>query len=256
MIHMLEAACYSHKGNVRSNNEDNFYFDGVYMMSDNEGLSEIIDFRRFLKSGIGLAVFDGMGGGDYGEIASFLAAEYMKEVLELTGNIESVHKFLNNICQGMNQRIIDRQEELNNFRIGSTVAGLFFHKKYAYAFNLGDSRIYCLRDNELMQISKNHTNEQYLKEHGITGRKPRLLQHLGIDSTELQLEPHIVKCEYKRGDRFLICSDGLTDMVSNFEITDILLTAGNVKNCTKVLSQKALDHGGKDNVTVILCQVH
>lgn len=256
MIHMLESACYSHKGNVRSNNEDNFYFDGVYMMSDNEGLSEIIDFRRFLKSGTGLAVFDGMGGGDHGEIASFLAAEYMKEVLGLTGNIEPVHDFLKNICLGMNQRVIDKQEELNNYRIGSTVAGLYFHKQYAYTFNLGDSRIYCFRDNELMQVSKNHTNEQYLKENGITGRKPRLLQHLGIHSDELQLEPHIVKYEYKRGDSFLICSDGLTDMVNNFEIADVLLTAGNVKNCTKALIQRALDHGGKDNVTVILCQVH
>ena len=130
MIHMLESACYSHKGNVRSNNEDNFYFDGAYMMSDNEGLSEIIDFRRFLKSGTGLAVFDGMGGGDHGEIASFLAAEYMKEVLGLTGNIEPVHDFLKNICLGMNQRVIDKQEELNNYRIGSTVAGLYFHKQY------------------------------------------------------------------------------------------------------------------------------
>lgn len=256
MIHMLEAACYSHKGNVRSNNEDNFYFDGVYMMSDNEGLSETIDFRRFLKSGIGLAVFDGMGGGDYGEIASFLAAEYMKEILELDVKTEPIHEFLRNLCLGMNQRVIDRQEELNNFRIGSTVAGLYFHKQYAYAFNMGDSRIYCLRNNELMQVSKNHTNEQYLKENGITGRKPRLLQHLGIAPNELQLEPHIVKCEFKRGDRFLICSDGLTDMVNNFEIADILLTAGDVKNCTKALVQRALDHGGKDNVTVILCQVH
>lgn len=253
---MLEAACCSNTGKVRKNNEDNFYFRGYYLESDNMGMSEAVNCRELLKSGTGFAVFDGMGGGDFGELASFEAAKYMKEVFETDIKPESVHDFLKNLCLDMNQRVVDKEVELNNYRMGSTVAGLFFKNGYIYAFNLGDSRIFCLRDSEFMQLSCDHTDEQYLNQKGITGRKPRLTQHLGISPEELQLEPYITKLKYKRGDRYLICSDGLTDMLTNFEITDILLTAGNVKNCTNNLIQSALDNGGKDNVTVILCEIH
>ena len=255
MLHKIEAACYSHTGKVRDNNEDNFYFDGTFMTSDNQGLSDIMSFHRFLKSGTGMAVFDGMGGGDYGEIASFLSAEYMNEALPFASHADSVPAFLKSMCLGMNQRVVDKQEELRNYRIGSTVAGLYFYKKCVYAFNLGDSRIFCLQGKEFTQLSKNHTNEAYLVEHGITGRKPRLLQHLGIPSSELQLEPHIEECKYNRGDVFLICSDGLTDMVSEEEITEILLTVNNVKTCVDTLVKRAIAYGGKDNITVIVCRM-
>ncbi len=256
MIYLLEAACGSNQGRVRSNHEDNFYFNGGYMQPDNAGLSEVIDFRHLLKTGISFAVFDGMGGGDYGEIASFLAAEYMKEIMEAGGRPKDVSAFLKTMCLGMNQRIVDKQEELNNYRIGSTVAGLYFSKQAVYSFNLGDSKIYRLRDCKFTQLSKNHTDEQFLEENGIKGRRPRLLQHLGIHPEELQLEPYIVKHEYKRGDTYLICSDGLTDMVSDSEIAEILNTSKSMKTCAEKLIQTALEYGGKDNVTVIPCQIN
>jgi len=252
----LEAACGCHRGRVRENNEDNFYFDGMYMPVNNDGLSEVFHFFHELKNETTLAVFDGMGGGDYGEIASFLAAEHMKEVLEIDGKPKNTAEFLRIVCRGMNQKVYDKQMELDNYRIGSTVAGIYFMKHDVHVFNLGDSRIYQLRKNKLEQVSKNHTNEQYLREHGIIGRKPRLLQHLGMNPEEIQLEPYIVKIRFQKGDRYLLCSDGLTDMVSDDKIAQILLENRSIKEQTEILMQMALERGGKDNITVILCQIH
>ena len=256
MIYMLEAACGCNTGRVRGNNEDNFYFSGFHLQSDNAGLTEIESYQRLLKSGTGFAVFDGMGGGDFGELASYEAAKHMYEVFESFEKPKSVHDFLKTMCLNMNRKVFAKEQEMNNFRMGSTVAGIYFQRGYAYVFNLGDSRVYCLRDNEFMQISCDHSDAQYLKQKGITSRKPRLTQYLGIDPEELQLEPYITKLKFKKGDRYLLCSDGLTDMLTNFDIAEILLNYGSVKNCTNYLIQSALDNGGKDNVTAILCEIH
>ncbi len=256
MINLLEASCHSVIGNVRSNNEDNFYFSNYYLDSKNTGLLTAVSYKRILKSGTTLAVFDGMGGGDFGEIAAYEAAKKMDSILKQPMSDETPHNILTNLCLSMNQAVFDKEKEFNNFRMGSTVAGLQFNNEYAYSFNLGDSKVFCLRDNQFMQISSDHTDEKYLKEKGITNRRPSLTQHLGIDPYDLILEPYITKIKYKRGDYYLICSDGLTDMLTNFEISEIILTCGSVENCTNKLIQKTLDKGGKDNITVILCKIH
>lgn len=256
MIYTLESACCSNTGKVRSNNQDNFYFSGFHMEPDNNGMPQAVSFRRILKSGTSFAVFDGMGGGDFGELASYEAAKYMKSVFDNFDKPVSVNDFLVSFCLNMNQAVFNKEIEMNNFRMGSTVAGLYFQKGYAYVYNLGDSRVFCLRNREFMQLSCDHTDEKYLVQKGITNRKPRLTQHLGIDPQEMRLEPSVTKVRVKRGDKYLICSDGLTDMVTNFDIADILLTCGNVKNCTDKLIKTALINGGKDNVTVILCEIN
>ena len=152
--------------------------------------------------------------------------------------------------------VFEKGAEIHNFRMGSTVVGLYFEKLFAYSFNLGDSKLFCLREKELVQISNDHTDEQYLNEKGIINRKPRLTQHLGIDPAELQLEPCIKRFQYKRGDQYLLCSDGLTDMLKNSEIRELLLTEKNVKASVSRLIRQALERGGRDNVTVILCKIH
>lgn len=255
MFGMLEAACGSHVGNIRENNEDNFYFDGRYLEADNLGNFSVTGFSRMKKNGTCLAIFDGMGGGDYGEVASYEAASSMEALLATRDDYASMHQFLEGICLILNERVVIKQCQLKSNHMGSTVAGLYVHKNELYAFNLGDSRVYCLRDKELIQLSQDHTDAAYLEKHKIQGRKPRLMQHLGIDPENLRLEPYIVKMEMKRGDRFLICSDGLTDMVSNEEIANIMAEYDNTQFCTQVLLDTALKHGGRDNVTVILANI-
>ena len=69
------------------------------------------------------------------------------------------------------------------------------------------------------------------------------------------IEPHIVKAELRKGDQYLLCSDGLTDMVENVEISDILLRSETTEECVSSLVQAAMEHGGRDNITVILCRI-
>ena len=255
MIGMLEAACGSHVGKIRTNNEDIFYFSGTYLAVVNLGLSQVVGFSRLLKSGICLAVFDGMGGGDYGEVASYEAASSMKELLKTAGAYSFVHEFLESLCLEMNERVVAKQKELKSSHMGSTVAGFYLYKDVLYSFNLGDSRVYCLRGNQLMQLSMDHTDAEYLKAHNIQGRRPRLTQHLGIDPEMLRLEPYVVKVDMRKGDRFLICSDGLTDMLFEEEMKEIMLRYKNEKKCTEALINAALEKGGRDNVTVITARI-
>lgn len=256
MLNMIEAACFSHVGKVRSNNEDNFYFNNMYMPSDNYGTPMVESSMRLLKSGALFAVFDGMGGGDFGELAAYTAAQAMGELLLKGAGFAAANEFLQYLCLDLNRRVFEKGAEIHNFRMGSTVVGLYFEKLFAYSFNLGDSKLFCLREKELVQISNDHTDEQYLNEKGIINRKPRLTQHLGIDPAELQLEPCIKRFQYKRGDQYLLCSDGLTDMLKNSEIRELLPTEKNVKASVSRLIRQALERGGRDNVTVILCKIH
>lgn len=261
MIGMLEAACGSHVGKIRENNEDNFYFSGGYLNPEEEGVfgtdlpPVMHSFTRMLKTGTCMAIFDGMGGGDYGEVASYEAASSMETLLTTKDSYETTHDFLDGISLVMNHNVVNKQREFKSTHMGSTLAGLYVYKDYMYSFNLGDSRVYCIRENQIMQLSKDHTDAAYIKENNIQRRKPRLTQHLGIDPEMLRLEPYIVKIEMKRGDRFLICSDGLTDMLSNEEILRIMIDYSGCEACTEALIKEALEKGGKDNVTVIVAKI-
>ena len=94
-----------------------------------------------------------------------------------------------------------------------------------------------------------------IKYDGITGRKPYLTQYLGIDPDEMMIEPYIKSYYLQEGDTFLICSDGVTDMVEEQEICRILAHNEDVGDCVDLLIQAALDGGGKDNITAIVVRM-
>lgn len=252
MIYQLSAACGCQIGNVRKNNEDNFFFNGVILREKNDGMSGVVSEKKRLENEICYAVFDGMGGEEFGEKASFAAASTTKEkLLSLREYADSPRPFLELLCKRINQEICAQQKELAVVNMGTTGAFLLFVPDEAYACNLGDSRIYRLRDNELSQIS---VDDAERLPPGML-RKPRLTQFLGVPEDELQLEPHIVKCSLHAGDIFLICSDGLSDMLSNIEICMTLKEHTSVKRMVQHLLSLALQKGGKDNVTVLVVKI-
>ena len=252
MIFQLSAACGCVIGHVRKNNEDNFYFDGSSLPEENRGLSGCIVKKAYLEKETLFGVFDGMGGEEYGEKASFAAAETAKAKADFNKRYTiGSRAFLTQLSHEMNQAVCRRQRELFVSRMGPTAAMLLFVPDEVYACNLGDSRIYRLRDNELSQISVDDV--EHIPE-GVH-RKAGLTQFLGIPEDELALEPHIVKCELKRNDIYLICSDGLTDMVSNLDLCMILRQHISVKQTVKHLLTSALHNGGRDNTTAIVIRI-
>lgn len=256
MNFLIEAACSCHIGRRRTNNEDNFYFDNRLLPKINRGLKMAVAIEQPLDREQCYGVFDGMGGENYGEEASFLAAAVAKNSKKQ--NEEYVYpprQYLTELIEKMNETICERSEELGSGRMGSTAVMLYLGGEYAYVCNVGDSRAFRLRQDEFMQISEDHTDARFLAEQGITGRKPSLTQHLGIWPDEMVLEPYVAKGRLQAGDQYLLCSDGLTDMVSHTEICAIMKEEPDCRHCVEALIQKALENGGKDNVTVILVRV-
>ncbi len=252
MAFMLNAACLCNKGRVRKNNEDNFYFDGRCLQADNVGLKHPVIMLKPLHDETYLAVFDGMGGENFGEMASFAAADSMQKFTRKRMDYYiSERTLLNDLCQRLNRAVLDKAGELCTERMGSTMVALCFSNNFVYVCNLGDSRAYRLREGEFMQISEDHVE----KREDDMKKKPPLTQHLGIDPEEFVISPHIAKGELQRGDQYLLCSDGLTDMLTNLEIDEIMSKAATVDECADKLVQAALDKGGKDNVTVIVCRI-
>lgn len=253
MRYCVQAACGCHTGKIRKNNEDNFYFGGKYLEKENDGLTHPMCTENRLWAGFIVSVFDGMGGESFGEYASYAAARQMQQSdRKLSDFFIPTQTYLLNLVNQLNDAVLKVQQEMCTERMGSTMVSFYFTGKYVYSCNLGDSRSFRLRGNELSQLSVDHV----VKYPGRERKKAPLTQYLGINTEDLQIEPHIVKGELQKGDVYLLCSDGLTDMLSNAEICDIILKNHDAKDCVQALIQAALDHGGRDNITVVICRIN
>ena len=252
MSYLIDAACLCNIGKVRKNNEDNFFFDDRCMEVDNDGLKHPVTMKKRLGKEVCVSIFDGMGGENFGEYASFAAADCMQNMTrKLKDYFIPERKFLNSMCMKINDAVVAKREELCTDHMGSTMVALYFSHGYAYVCNVGDSRAYRLRDGEFLQLSVDHIE----KRDGQTNKKAPLTQHLGISPDDFLIEPYIAKGELRHGDQYLLCSDGLTDMLTNIEIDEILTTTTTVEYCVQKLVDTALEKGGKDNVTVIVCRI-
>ena len=132
----ISAACGCHTGRRRKNNEDNFFFAGRYMTSDNNGLGSILEKSFSLKKDRFFAVFDGMGGGEYGEIASYIAAKATEQYLnaEEAADIADKKDYLEKMCTHVNDRIFKETLRLDAEMMGSTLAGLYFTGSQAVSY--------------------------------------------------------------------------------------------------------------------------
>ncbi|MBQ6897700.1 MAG: serine/threonine-protein phosphatase [Clostridia bacterium] len=244
MRYNISYSCVSHIGKVRSINQDNFICAGRYI-SDGKG-----DIRFPLKgnasssSPVLFGIFDGMGGEECGEIASFIAAKTACE-FPLTKNGVADMSVL---CRDANAAICEYTEKNRLNSMGTTAAMLLFSKKDIILCNIGDSKIIRFSDGGASQISQDHVCASAF------GTKPPLSQNLGIPEDEMTIEPYISKGTYKTGDRYLICSDGLTDMVSPEDILNIV-NSNDINTACKRLLVAALDAGGKDNTTIMMFEV-
>lgn len=244
----------SHGGNVRTNNEDNAYINGHYRRDDSCFSWEYDDSRRkrFLA-----AVFDGMGGEDNGEVASRLAAEELDNISDKLFS-ENVDEY---ICAA-NKAIVAHQQANN---MGSTCVILSIEDNVYYFSNLGDSRGYLLRDGQLKKMTRDHNMVQELLNNGILTKEQAeshpdrhsLSQYLGMREGDEEILPEAYNAEplcAERRDICLLCSDGLTDMLSEEEIEDILKRDQKLTEKADTLVNTALQNGGKDNVTIVVVE--
>ena len=149
----------------------------------------------------------------------------------------------------MNQAVCNYGTENRIDSMGTTAAMLAFGDDIIYGCNLGDSRIYRSSSGKFGQISEDHILGRHF-----LGKAP-LTQYLGMKEEDLQLVPSVSGYPIIEGDRYLICSDGITDMLSDGEIADIFTREISTEETVQVLVERALKKGGRDNITVILCEI-
>lgn len=249
----LEIATATDSGMVRSHNEDSIFADAT--------------------SGF-VILADGMGGYNAGEVASGIAAAMLgtglKQVLDGAdpGSIEPENgetlavKILREQIAGANASIYQAAKSQPQYAgMGTTlVVGLFYDNRLSVA-HIGDSRLYRLRGDEFKQITRDHSLLQEQIDSGmITEEMARFSQNrnlvtraLGIDN---EVEPEIHTYEVEVGDIYLLCSDGLNDMVEDDEIQLTLSSLqANLQLASQQLVQMANDNGGRDNVSVILVRI-
>ena len=158
-----------------------------------------------------------------------------------------------------NRAICDQIGKIGK-RSGATLTTLLLAEGEAYAANIGDSRCYLYRDGCLSRLSEDHTAVQRLIALGIIEpaeakthpERHRLTQHLGIFPDELIIQPHTVRLPVRPGDRFLLCSDGLTDLLEEEDLSALLRSQTAAPACAAALYQLAMQRGGKDNISVLL----
>ena len=257
----ISAAANVNIGKLRGNNEDNLYFNGVILSEQTREQPLDIesvcgDKRQFY------AVCDGMGGEQYGELASILAAQTIHKYAEYLKHETTVKMdaMIERCIYEMNDVICNAQKSMGSSRVGTTLALLAIEGKIADIYNVGDSRVYLLRGGILSQLSEDHTSAASSVRMGILtpeqakihpGRN-KLTQYVGIDPAEFVIEAARKNLKMKKNDIFLLCSDGLSDMVDESEIRRILCETSKPAEATRQLLNHALYNGGKDNITTIV----
>jgi len=262
IIISIESTAITHVGLVRTNNEDNYYVNGKFKRDNNVATEGYTD--KTVRNSYLYAVCDGMGGEDFGELASMIAVAVLTEYQD-----DDMQEMIMDYIERTNSIICGEIRKNNGVRIGSTLALLYISGSKAISYNIGDSRIYLLRKNgkmsELYLLSEDHTEAQGMVDMGLISdeeakyhkSRHKLTQHLGIFPEEQYIAPYVSQeVKLRRDDIFLVCSDGLTDMVSDDEIR-VILSADNADSAVlaKRLSAAAQSYGGKDNATVIVVKV-
>ena len=201
------------------------------------------------------AVADGMGGAKAGEVASAVAVEAVERARE---SRESAEAQLARIVRDANRRIYDLAVADESRRgMGTTLTLAKVHGNEVSLAHVGDSRAYRMRDGELSQLTRDHSLVAELERSGqITAEAAEHHPQRSIITRALGPEPDVEVDTYtlagRDGDLFLICSDGLTSMISDDEVASILTSARSLDEAADALVLAANQSGGKDNITVIL----
>lgn len=251
----------SHPGNVRMNNEDNLYCDGVFLTS---GVQDTpLSFNGTAQFPCVFAVCDGMGGEAQGELASLTVVNALNEYAEKIKS-QSSSKHINEIVQSFisdaNNRLCKIMRE-KSLRMGTTLALVIISEGIVHAYNIGDSRIYKFKHGMLSRISEDHTiaaqkiKMGLLDEEQARHDKSRhvLTRCIGIFDDEMILTPYIIPpFSVDKECRLLLCSDGLTDMLPDTKIESIMLKHQETSSTINALVDSALQNGGRDNITCII----
>lgn len=246
----------------RERNEDNYLVcrqqEARYRSADAEAIEAIE------TNGVLLAVADGMGGHEDGDLASSAAVRAMARIFKrgVPGEPElGLHRFVLDAHRRLHRKL----RQLGPVRMGTTLTVVWILDGVAFWCHVGDSRLYLYRDGALRRVTQDHTRAEFAKRDGrpVDSDGPFLAQNFvygsrgfgddatiridaGTDTGSLKLEP---------GDRLVLCSDGLSSVVEDHRIGDVLKEVPEPQAASTSLMERALASGSDDNVTVLVCRM-
>lgn len=256
----------TNKGMVREGNEDNHIYCPDLSLKEWKFFDESnIDVH---SNGIVLAVADGMGGMELGEVASQIAVAKIQEYFDnsfkwpVNLNSDGITQHINKLFSSINKGILDyaRAEGMKP-ELGTTLVMVLMKDNIAYVFWTGDSRCYLYRDGELQKLSHDHSYVQELVDQGKLNDEQAffhpdsniITQYLGDPRKNPVPSCHIH--ELVENDLLVLCSDGLNGMLQDFEIRNIIDQGENLEGTVNKLISAANEAGGHDNITVLAASI-
>lgn len=233
----FQTGAVTHQGRVRDHNEDRFLAEP--------------------RSGLWV-VADGMGGHQGGEYASGSIVDHLGSV-GVPASAPDLEARVMDRLNRANAHIQDMSRERGGAIIGSTVVALLVFDRDFACIWAGDSRAYRLREGQLRQVTRDHTEAQELLSRGVITpqeaanwpRKNVITRAVGVGA---HLNADMISGQLKEGDQFLLCSDGLTGHVADEEIREVLMSNPPQAACERLL-ELTLERGATDNVTVVVLRV-
>jgi PPM family protein phosphatase len=245
LVPRLELAWATDTGQIRSHNEDSIAADAE----------------------IGFAVLaDGMGGHNAGEVASRIATDTVSERIRAdaaSARVAASHAeaLIAAYVEAANSAVLEAATECPEYRgMGTTLVVALWHEGALTHAHVGDSRLYVLRNTELQQLTRDHSIvQQQLDSGAISAEEARfalnrnvLTRAVGIDpDVHADIQTHAIET----GDVYLLCSDGLTDMMTDSEIAETVLSSPDMATAATRLVSLANEAGGHDNISLVLARV-
>jgi PPM family protein phosphatase len=245
-------------GRVRPTNEDAFVIAdmSVDMTSATSGGPRFNVGSR----GILLAVSDGMGGAQAGDVASALALESLREHLDDSCRASDIMQSVKCAVEAANRDVVLAAREPSHVGMGATLVAVVVHRALAHIASVGDSRVYLIRDGVIRQLTKDQSYVEVLIEAGVITREKALtspyrnviLQAMGQRDNVMVA---LIRLILRLGDVLLLCSDGLSNKVTDDEILQVVSdSASHEQTCVRLVDL-ANARGGEDNITVVIAEV-
>lgn len=230
-------------GRIRKNNEDSFLVE------------------RLKNNYVLCVVADGMGGQEYGEVASRIVVQtFHEESSKLPGD-NNILQWLNNTVDKAQGEVLRQLDQLNPENgMGSTLVAGVFADDGCYLANVGDSRAYLLRGNHMQRLTKDHSLMEIMLDKGLIQpdeaythpRRGEITRFIGQRN---DMEVDIDKQSIQSGDILLFCSDGLWEMVRDKDMESLLKYKRDPVKAAQNLIKQANQSGGVDNITAVVVQV-
>ena len=267
----VDLGAISHQGLVRENNEDSFLVMKFGRSLENllTNLDKELLEQNYVMSGYGMLVADGMGGMAGGDVASRLALSKLLELIIDTSDWTLAlqrQKDVTTVLERMTDRFLQIDEVLRKEAdIDRTLQGMGTTLTVAGALgsdliigHVGDSRAYLLHEDKLTQLTTDHTLAQALIDAGVArpddpaSRSMRHVLTAAVGSLGDQIDPQVQRFKLSGSDKLLLCTDGLTEMVDDETIAQVLSEAKSAQDACQDLVDLSLAGGGTDNVTVVI----